>query len=288
VRSRSRSAAALALLSLLFACTDTSDGSGALPTPDASEEPALVSPASSPSPERAPVTERPEWLGERVLPLRPDGFGQIRPTPKILRNRRLATIDLLPPPEDDGFISRARSVPDEVLSRSTWGPGCPVDVDELRYVRVSFWGFDRETLMGELLVHRSAARDLVSVFRHLYRERFPIEEMRVVRRAELDAPPTGDGNNTTAFVCRNKRGSQSFSEHAYGLAVDINPFHNPYVKDDVVLPELASAYKDRGWKRPGMILEGGPVVDAFDRIGWGWGGRWNSLVDYMHFSESGG
>jgi carbonic anhydrase/acetyltransferase-like protein (isoleucine patch superfamily) len=74
----------------------------------------------------------------------------------------------------------------------------------------------------------------------LFAARFPIEEMRVTSPAELDAPPTGDGNNTSAFVCRPVRGQDNRSAHAYGLAIDLNPFCNPYTKDDLVLPELAS------------------------------------------------
>ncbi len=99
--------------------------------------------------------------------------------------------------------------------------------------------------------------------------------------------PTGDGNNTGAFVCRPSRGTTSWSEHAYGRAVDINPFHNPYVKGEVVLPELASAYTDRDAARPGMIGAGDAATRAFQAIGWGWGGNWRSSRDYMHFSADG-
>ena len=103
--------------------------------------------------------------------------------------------------------------------------------------------------------------------------------------AELDLAPTGDGNNTTAFVCRPSRGSRTWSEHAQGRAVDINPFHNPYVKGDVVLPELATAYVDRSHLRPGMLTD--DDVAGFTGVGWGWGGRWRSLLDFMHLSANG-
>ena len=92
---------------------------------------------------------------------------------------------------------------------------------------------------------------LVTVFRRLYDARFPIEEMRITTQAEQDAPPTGDGNDTGAFACRPVRGATSYSQHAYGLAVDVNPFQNPYLKGDLVLPELASSYRDRGPAPPG-------------------------------------
>lgn len=284
--------APLALL-LATSCTGpTVDEAGtATPTPpETADAPATARPA--PMAARADRSvdpdPRPGWLGQRVLPLRPDGFGMVLPTPEELRDRRL------PPPPNDlpdlgaaGFAARISSVPPEVLERSTWRPGCPVTGDELSYVLLRFWGFDDEAHTGELLVHRSTAQDVVEVFGALYEARFPIEEMRVVRADELDAVPTGDGNNTTAFVCRPTRGSSHWSQHAFGLAIDVNPFHNPYQRGDLVLPELASAYTDRSWERPGMIHDGDAVTGAFRSIGWGWGGDWSSPADPMHFSSDG-
>lgn len=254
-------------------------------------------PTSSPSP--SPVRSRevaalpkgvrepPAWLGQRVLPSGPDGFGIADGTPPVLRDRRFRTVDLLPPPSSERFSSSIRPVPKRVLRRSTWQPRCPVRARDLSYVTVSFWGFDRRPHTGELIVNGSVAKDIVLVFERLHRARWPIEEMRVTAKAELDAPPTGDGNNTGAFVCRPARGSSGWSEHASGLAVDINPFHNPYVRDDLVLPELASAYANRTWQRPGMIRRGDVVTEAFEDIGWSWGGDWVSAKDWMHFSSSG-
>jgi hypothetical protein len=297
-----RAGVALLALGLVTAACQGPDGVSAGSSPPAiateapSTGPAPTEPGRTAPPPPAPppsteppaaARERPAWLGTRVLPRRPDGFGEVRPTPRILRNRRLMTPGHLPDPPDDRFRAEISQVPDAVIARSTWSRGCPVGRDDLRYVTVTFWGFDERPHTGELLVHRSAARELAGVFRALYRERFPIEEMRVVRAEELDFPPTGDGNNTTAFVCRPSRGSTSWSQHAYGLAVDVNPFHNPYVRGDLVLPELASAYVDRDRGRPGMVLRDGPVTDAFAGIGWGWGGDWSSSKDWMHFSADG-
>ncbi|HEX2405366.1 MAG TPA: M15 family metallopeptidase, partial [Acidimicrobiia bacterium] len=168
-----------------------------------------------------------------------------------------------------------------------WSEGCPVPLEELRYLNVSFWGFDERFHTGELIVHESAAEDMVEVFRKLHEMRFPIEQMRVESLSDLERPPTGDGNETSSFVCRAATGSTGWSMHAYGLAIDVNTFQNPYVKGDLVLPELASAYLDRSDVRPGMILPGDPVVEAFAAMGWEWGGDWNTLKDYMHFSSNG-
>lgn len=281
-----RSAGLLVALLLLPVCAAQEPGERAGPVPSSTvtavgEKRAAADRGNPRAPRRA------AWLGTRVLPRGPNGYGEIRPTPRILRNRRLRTIDLFPPPSSRRFVSRVAPVPRSVLARSTWSPRCPVTRDELRYVTVSFWGFDHRPHTGELLVHRDAAGALLRVFERLYSAGFPIEEMRVVRRRELSAPPTGDGNNTTAFVCRPARGSNEWSEHAYGRAVDVNPFHNPYVSGDVVLPELASAYANRRWRRPGMVLPDGLVVRAFESIGWSWGGHWTSLKDWMHFSAGG-
>jgi hypothetical protein len=231
---------------------------------------------------------RPAWLGTRVLPLGPDGENGIaQPTPPELQNRRLETIDLLPPPPDDKFVATIGPVPDEVVARSTWTDECPVTRDELAYITVAHYGFDGEFHTGEMLVNASIAGDIVGVFEKLHAARFPIEQMRVTTQEDLDAPPTGDGNNTDSFGCRPAVASESWSQHAYGLAVDINPFQNPYRKGELILPELATSYLDRDQIRPGMIREGDVVFEAFAAIGWKWGGNWNTLKDYMHFSQNG-
>ena len=230
---------------------------------------------------------RPDWLGTRLLPLRPDEFGEVQPTPPELQDRQLETLDLLPPPSDDRFIGRIEPIPREVLARSSWVEECPVTLDELSYLTMTHFGFDQRFHTGEMIVNASVAEDVVDVFRKLHEARFPIEQMRVITKEEIDAHPTGDWNDTTSFVCRPAVGSSSWSQHAFGTGIDINPFHNPYLKGDLVLPELASDYVDRDDVRVGMIVPGDVATEAFAEIGWGWGGHWSSLKDWMHFSLSG-
>jgi hypothetical protein len=227
-------------------------------------------------------------VGAHPLPLRPDGFGRIEPTPAVLTNRNLPTKDILPPPAGGKYAATVGAVPASVLARSTWQAACPVKATDLRYLTMSFWGFDGRAHTGEMLVNASVADAVTKVFGELFAARFPIEEMRVTSAGELNAPPTGDGNNTSAFVCRPVRGQSNWSAHAYGLAIDLNPFCNPYTKGDLVLPELASAYLDRAWRRPGMVLAGDTTVRDFAAIGWSWGGAWRSPTDRMHFTATGG
>lgn len=293
-----RRIAAAALVGLLVtaACSSSSDADDATsPQPPKTQPTTTQPPASAvptdtaavdavPSTTTLPVEARPPWLGARVLPLRPDGLGQIQPTPPELVDRRFATIDHLPPPADDSFRVSVAEPPADVIARSTWAEACPVDVSELRYVTVPFWGFDGLAHTGELLVHVDAIDAITAGLRLLHERRFPIEEMRIVDASELDLPPTGDGNNTTAFVCRPAVGSSSWSQHAYGRAIDVNPFHNPYVRGDAVIPELASSYASRP-DLPGVLTEAD--VAAFESSGWRWGGRWRSSKDWMHLSATG-
>ncbi len=257
------------------------------PSPSSIPAPSPATTGDDPGATPDAARRAPDWLGRRTLPTRPDGVALPQPTPPELRDRRFVTVDRLPPPAGDRFESTIGPVEPEVLARSTWEPGCPVEPEDLAYLTLSHWGFDGEAHTGEMIVNREVAVDVVGVFERLFAARFPIEEMRVVSAEDLAAPPTGDGNNTTAFVCRPVIGGTAFSEHASGLAVDINPFHNPYRRGEVVLPELAGHYLDRSIGQPGMIADGDVVVEAFAAIGWSWGGNWRSLEDYHHFSHNG-
>ena len=187
-----------------------------------------------------------------------------------------------------GYASRVVApAPRHVVRRSTWRPGCPVADADLAWVRLTFWGFDARRHTGELLVHRDVAQDVARVFGVLHRERFPQEGVGIVRRWDPDAPTTGDGNGTGAFVCRALDRVVVLLPARVRAGIDLNTFQNPYAKGPVVLPELASSYLHRGACGPGWSRPDGPVVRAFARIGWEWGGAWRESRDYMHFSRNG-
>lgn len=170
----------------------------------------------------------------------------------------------------------------------SWRPGCPVPPWRLRLVTVSHWGFDGEVRTGELVVRRNQARAMVRVMRRLFRVGYPIKRMRRVDRYGGDDRRSMKANNTSAFNCRTATGSSSWSEHAYGRAVDINPVQNPYVSPSGrVLPRRGRRFVDRSLDHPAMIRPEDAVVRGFRRIGWSWGGYWTSTKDYQHFSRTG-
>jgi hypothetical protein len=236
--------------------------------------------APSPAADAAPAAP--------ALP-RYDLLEEVELTPEVLRDRRLPTRSLLPPPADGRFASSIGPVTPAIRDRmgESWSSACPIDLTDLRYVTVAFRGFDGFAHTGELVLAAPVAEDVVGVFEKLFDAGFPIEEMRLVTTEDHHAPKTGDGNSTAAYNCRSIRGSSRWSEHALGTAVDINPFHNPMLKRGSLVPEKATSYVDRANVRPGMVVDPGVAVKAFAEIGWKWGGHWNSHKDWMHFSAGG-
>jgi hypothetical protein len=171
--------------------------------------------------------------------------------------------------------------------RHTYRAGCPVPPAQLRTIRLTYWGFDGRPHEGALIVRDRMANDVVTVFRRLYAARFPIRRMRLMSayRGSDDASMAAD--NTSAFNCRFVKGMTRWSMHAYGEAIDVNTIENPYVQGSRVSPPAGRRYLDRANHRPGMAVEGGVLVRAFDAVGWRWGGRWKSSKDYQHFSTTG-
>jgi D-alanyl-D-alanine carboxypeptidase len=175
-----------------------------------------------------------------------------------------------------------------------WHKGCPVGLSDLRLLTVTHRGFDGHNHAGQVITNKNAAGPLANAFHQLYRLHFPIRHMRF---SDVYGPAKGrprDGDVSGSFECRQAvpspctggTGTGSWSNHAYGMAVDINPVENPYVGCGQSRDPLAHSYRDRSRHRPGMVT--GRVVKAFGSVGWGWGGSWaGNTKDYMHFSVNG-
>jgi hypothetical protein len=196
------------------------------------------------------------------------------------------TTTALPPPVFDAAVA---PLDDAVRARMphSWRPGCPVPLEDLRLVTLDHWGYDGVERRGELVVHATYAGALVDAFRALFDARFPIERMQLVDEYGGDDFASTAANNTAAFNCRSVVGRPgSWSEHAYGRAIDVNPLVNPYLGDPRVGDPRLAPYRDRSVDVPGLIRPGDAAVTAFASVGWQWGGSW-STPDYQHFSATG-
>ena len=191
-----------------------------------------------------------------------------------------------------GFTFSAKPLDSSLRERmtgSSWHQGCPVPLSDLRLLRIGYWGFDRKSHVGRMVVNADAVDAVHDAFAALYAKKFPIRRMRLVDDYGASDYASIEADNTSAFNCRNATGSSRFSEHAYGRAIDINPIENPYVYADGTTAHAASRpYLNRADVREGMAEPHNILVRAFDAVGWGWGGRWHPPpTDYQHFSANG-
>jgi D-alanyl-D-alanine carboxypeptidase len=187
------------------------------------------------------------------------------------------------------FVGVVSPIPASYRARMTsWQTDCPVRIENLRLIRVSHWDFDGRVRRGELVVNTDAVAPILSVLRALFASRFPMRRMRLVEAYGSDDDRSMAADNTSAFNCRRIPGSRgSWSQHAFGRAIDVNPLENPEVRNGVVSPPGGRVYANRSRQRKGMIRANDEVVRAFAAVGWRWGGHWRSLKDYQHFSANG-
>jgi D-alanyl-D-alanine carboxypeptidase len=180
----------------------------------------------------------------------------------------------------------------DLVAAGEWHRGCPVWPSQLRVVSYRYYGFDRRTHLGQIVVNQKVAQPLATVFRKLFQLRFPIRDGALL--STYGPHPDRSGDVTASFECRQAvpspctggSGTGHWSMHAYGEAVDLDPRENPYVGCGMTRDKTALSYLRRSRHRPGMVTAA--VRRAFASIGWGWGGSWaGSTKDYMHFSVNG-
>jgi D-alanyl-D-alanine carboxypeptidase len=198
-------------------------------------------------------------------------------------------------PSPSGTPSRSASAPavGSVISvtaaelGASWRPGCPVEPGQLRRVYVEHVGFDGQTHRGELIVHEDLVPQVIAIFEQLYRLGYPIEQIRTVDHyPAADDELSMEDNNTSAFNCRGIPGSNRWSQHAYGRAIDLNPLLNPCIyASGEFQPHNAAPYLDRSRTDPGLLHAADPAVHVFTDRGWRWGGDWKGPIDYQHFER---
>ena len=169
----------------------------------------------------------------------------------------------------------------------SWHPGCPIDPQQLRRVDVNYIGFDGQTHRGDLIVHEDLAAEVIAIFDQLVQLRYPVEKVRTVDNYPgADDELSMEDNNTSAFNCRDIPGTGSWSQHAFGRAIDLNPLLNPEIdRTGAIQPKTAGPYLDRRRTDPGILHAGDAAVRVFTDRGWRWGGNWRTPIDYQHFER---
>lgn len=164
---------------------------------------------------------------------------------------------------------------------SSWHQGCPAGPKSLRVVAVSYWTFEGTVETGELVLDAAITERAQRAFARLFELTFPIRRIRNVAEYASDDNASMAADNTSGFNCRLiGNGSRTWSNHAYGRAIDVNPVENPDVLRGTALPPAGAPYLNRT-DRPGLLVGDGPAPAAFTAAGFSWGGRWTS-PDYQH------
>jgi|GEM_PF-1847972 len=171
----------------------------------------------------------------------------------------------------------------EIMEGKSYQENDKISYEDLRVVKVIYFGYDSNDHKGELVVHKEIAQKILEIFKVLYDEKFPVESVKLVDYFEGDDDLSMKANNTSGFNFRVIPGTDRISNHSYGLAVDINPLVNPYVTKKGVFPSEGEAYVDRTLEAKGMIKAGDVCYNAFITRGFTWGGEWQNSKDYQHF-----
>lgn len=195
---------------------------------------------------------------------------------------------------EEGFYYEplTESVKERITGISYPESGCTVPYEDLNYVGLKYIDFNGQEQTGELICNKAVAKDMVEIFHELYRNDYRLESVRLIDEYNGDDTASMAENNTSCFNYRVVDGTTSLSKHAYGLAIDVNPYYNPYVVfhrnadgSDYISPPGSEIYADRSQNFAYKIDENDLCYRLFTEHGFTWGGNWNSTKDYQHFQK---
>ena len=192
------------------------------------------------------------------------------------------------PDETQSFY--AEEISDELFDRmkgKSFPDECTTPREDLRYLHLLYKDIDGNVHEGEMVCNVQISDKLIDIFRQLYENDYPIEKMRLIDEYDGDDDASMADNNTSCFNFRVVSGTTKISKHGYGMAVDLNPFYNPYIHtvngQTVIEPEGSEPYADREADFDYRIDEDDLAYKLFTEAGFTWGGSWKSMKDYQHF-----
>lgn len=182
----------------------------------------------------------------------------------------------------------ARTIDDALKQRingRSYKADCTVPYSDLRYVSILYYDFEGNVHEGEIMCNAAVARDMLIIFNVLYQAKYGLTEVSLVDNYDAVDRASMSANNTSCFNFRVVAGTDNLSNHALGLAIDVNPQINPYVQGDYVSPKNGAPYADRTQNFPGKIDSNDLCYQLFMNFGWEWGGVWTRYQDYQHFEK---
>lgn len=165
----------------------------------------------------------------------------------------------------------------------TYRENSEIHLDDLSYLQVRYLNFNHSIADGELIVHKSLAKEVLEIFEMLFEAEYEIEKIRLCDEYDGDDERSMADNNSSAFNYRNVADTNDLSLHALGRAIDINPYYNPYIVGSKISPANAEKYADRSADFHHKINHHDLAYKVFASKGWLWGGDWTNSKDYQHF-----
>jgi len=168
---------------------------------------------------------------------------------------------------------------------------CPVPLSDLRIVNIKHLGFDDNIYFGDLIVHKDVAFEVSLIFKELFEIKYPIKKIMPIEKYNGDDFESIEADNTSAFNCRKAEGSNKYSKHSYGKALDINPIENPYVYKNGTtshkgsIKYLTREKNNKSNENKAVLTSSSKAVLIFKKYGWKWGGDWKNTKDYQHFQK---
>ncbi len=200
-----------------------------------------------------------------------------------------------PESEEPDYMSMFyfEEINDEVAARikgKSYAEDAEIPLSDLRYCHVMHYGFDNNVHEGELIVNLAIADDVIDIFKELFKIEYPIEKIRLIDEYDASDEASMSDNNSSAFNYRFISGTTTLSNHALGLAIDINPRYNPYVYtnkkgETVVEPANGQPYVNRSSTARYFIQKNDEIYCIFLSHGFTWGGDWETKKDYQHFEK---
>lgn len=183
------------------------------------------------------------------------------------------------------------NIDDRIFSRiagKSYKVNCPLSIGDLRYLKLLHKNLSGDTLRGEMICNAQIAADVLEIFERLYAANYPIERVRLIDEYDADDELSMRDNNSSCFNFRVVSFTNRISRHGYGLAVDINPLYNPYIKTvdgkKVIAPDNSADYEDREKNFPYKITADDLCCRLFREKNFLWGGDcWDDEKDYQHF-----
>jgi hypothetical protein len=122
----------------------------------------------------------------------------------------------------------SENLTNELSKQGVWQTGCPVKLQDLRLVTVSYYDLLAQLKTGQLIVQQAVAPAVLTIFEDLYQARFPIARVDTLLNYQGDWQKAEAENVTYGFVCF-KTSADQYGKESYGKVIMLNPIQNPAI-----------------------------------------------------------